>query len=345
MKRIAILTSYWSTNIGNSFFQLGAEYVLKRIFPNDLVFPIGDQPGYAFPQHGWPKNAFDVTATLDIDLLVVLGPVLRPEFEHMLLPTLKALAQKGTKFLFMGMGMMQYDDATIERVKGYLRELPVAAFVSRDRPTYDAFHEVCPHAFDGVDVAFFVSDVWGDAPRPNMAPYMVMNFDQLPEPDFVESPSGIPIGKATYEMRMPDFRRKFSEKGTLFNIVERMVFPQKATTELGGLQIVRTDHRYNPVVLKKIYNAPNTYSGDTPYSYFALYSGCELTLSNRVHACAATLAFGNKAMLVSKTPRAYLLDRAGAATIKEKPTSLDMDKLAAEKRSLIEFVGNALVAL
>jgi hypothetical protein len=348
VKRIGIITGYWSTNIGNSFFQLGAMHVLKQIFPNDLVFAVGDQAGYAFPQHGTPANSLDVTASLDLDYLVILGPFIRPEFESLLLPTMKALAKRGTKFILMGIGMMKYDAATISMVKSALKELPIEVFVTRDRQTYEAFSDVSQHSFDGVDIAFFVADTWPREVKPNLGRYIVLNFDQLPEPDFVEvsGSSGnhlvIPLGEKNYELQMSGWRRTLSEKGTLFNILERTYVKRKPVTQIGEFNVVRTDHRYNPVLLKKIYNAPSTYSADVPYSYLALYNGCEVTISNRVHACVATMAFGNKAMLISKTPRAFLLDRAGASTIKEKPTALDMDALAEEKRRYVEFLGEAL---
>ena len=344
MKRIGILTGYWSTNIGNAFFQLGAKYVLDRIFPNDLVFPIGDQAGYAFPRHGTPANSLDVVASLDLDYVVILGPFIRPEFDALLLPTLQALAKRGTKFIMLGIGMMQYDAGTVSAVKGQLRDLPISAFVTRDRQTFDAFSDLSCPTFDAVDIAFFIADTWPSEVRPTLDPYVVLNFDQLPEPAFVttNSSTGIQLGNKRYELQMSSWRRTLSEKGVLFNLLERMFVPRRPVTRIGEYTVVRTDHRYNPVIRRKIYNAPSTYSGDVPYSYLALYNGCSATFSNRVHACVATLAFGNPAMLISKTPRAFLLDRAGATTIKEQLTKLDMVALAEEKRRYIEFLGNAL---
>lgn len=43
---IVIAAGYWSTNIGNSFVQLGTKYLLNQLFPDKEVFLLTDQPGY-----------------------------------------------------------------------------------------------------------------------------------------------------------------------------------------------------------------------------------------------------------------------------------------------------------
>jgi hypothetical protein len=46
MKTFAVLAGYWSANIGNSFFQLGAQFLLEQIFPDGHVVMLSDQPAY-----------------------------------------------------------------------------------------------------------------------------------------------------------------------------------------------------------------------------------------------------------------------------------------------------------
>ena len=62
------------------------------------------------------------------------------------------------------------------------------------------------------------------------------------------------------------------------------------------------------------------------------------TLSDRVHACAVTLAFGHSAMLFAKTNRHGLLERAGAEGISERLVKLDMNKLDMEKQIQIQWL-------
>ena len=68
--RIGVLTGYWSTNIGNAFFQLGAQYALEQALPGAHIFLIGDQPGYWNVAQGNPANALDYVKPLDLDAAV-----------------------------------------------------------------------------------------------------------------------------------------------------------------------------------------------------------------------------------------------------------------------------------
>ena len=67
-----------------------------------------------------------------------------------------------------------------------------------------------------------------------------------------------------------------------------------------------------------------------------------MTLSDRVHACAVTLAYGNTAMLFSKTSRDGLLQRVGAEEITHKPVKLDMLSLNYEKEAMIQWLESVL---
>lgn len=107
---------------------------------------------------------------------------------------------------------------------------------------------------------------------------------------------------------------------------------------MGPYGIVRTDHRFHPHFRGKIYEQANSYVADLPYGYLNLYANASLTLSDRVHACAVTLAFGKSAMLFSKTNRSGLLERVGAAEICQKPVALDMDYLADEKQKQLRWL-------
>jgi hypothetical protein len=111
---------------------------------------------------------------------------------------------------------------------------------------------------------------------------------------------------------------------------------------IDGKLIVRTDHRYNPFLMKKNYRAPMMYSGDVPYSYLNIYANSDLTISNRVHACVATVSYGNPAMLFTRSPRAYLLKRLGLDNIKNEPQRVDLGFLRDEKYKLIDWLGARL---
>lgn len=340
---IGVYAGYWSTNIGNSFFQLGAEYVIKKAFSNANVFLIADEPGYINPTKGNPEFSFNPVLEMDLDVVVILGPFIRPEIYKIISSTLFILKNKGVKIWAMGVGMMDYSPETILKAKEILQKIDPDIFISRDRETYEAFKSVVRNPYDGIDLGFFSSDIYKGTGVNGK--YITLNFDQLPEPIIKEK-----IGNQLFEfdgieygLSFNDFKKKFYEKGFKYQFLDRMLFNQKYNDNVGEYKILRTDHRYNPIFLKKVYSLPNTIASDIPYPYWAVYKNSALTISNRVHACVATLSFGNPAWLFSKSPRAFLLDRVGATTIKKGPTTIDLVKLNEEKNNLIQFVKDSII--
>ena len=110
-----------------------------------------------------------------------------------------------------------------------------------------------------------------------------------------------------------------------------------------SFRVIRTDHRFHPHFRGKIYRQPNSFVADLPHGYLNLYANAEFTLSDRVHACAVTLAYGHSAMLFAKTDRHGLLGRVGAEGITEHPVKLDMKRLENEKKSQIDWLNNVLL--
>lgn len=345
---VAVLTGYWSTNIGNSFFQLGAEWALRQTLPGANIMLIGDQPGYWNTGKGNPANALDYVAHLDLDAVVLLGPAFRPEAEGIVGDMLARQHAKGAKIIVLAAGMMQYDEQTVECSRRMLERTPPFIFTTRDTETFELLGDIAEHACDGIDVATFVSDLFTPTTS-DLPPYVAMNFDQIPEPRFAPSDPGaqgaIEIGGAWWRCEQPRWRTEMSYKSRAFLFADSFLPHGKAPEKLGDLSVVRTDHRYNPFLMRKCYRSPMTYTGDVPYSYLNIYANAECTISNRVHACVATASFGKPAMLFTRSPRAYLLKRLGLDTIREKPTKLDLAFLADEKAKLLGFLRERLAPL
>ncbi|MCC5822904.1 MAG: polysaccharide pyruvyl transferase family protein [Phycisphaerales bacterium] len=346
--RIGVLTGYWSTNIGNAFFQLGAEYAINRAYPGAHVFLIGDQPGYWNTRKGNPANALDYVKHLDLDAVVVLGPYVRPEMEGITAAMLRAQHRKGAKIIVLAAGMMQYDKDTIALSRKLMSECPPHIFTTRDTETYEALGDLAAHAYDGVDVATFVSEVFPRVPT-DLEPYMVLNFDQIPEP--VIGPKDGFAGRVdrSFEfegrewcVRQPQKRTEWSYRKRAYPFLDAMLFRSPRPERIDGRLVLRTDHRYNPFLMLKSYRSPNTYVGDIPHTYLSIYANSQLTISNRVHACVATVSYGNAAMLFTRSPRAYLLKRLGLESIKDRPQRVDLDFLRREKASLIAWLGDRL---
>ena len=345
-KRIAIPAGYWSTNIGNSFFQLGAEYVLRTAFPGHEIILIGDQPGYWVPgTKGNPEQAFILTDHLDIDYIAIQGPFLRPEYDRIWLPTLQKLYARGVKIILLAAGMMDYSSEQVQRYREWLSKTPPYILITRDAITYNAIYDLAEHSYNGIDIAFFVSDYY-TPPKMLGESFVTFNFDKWPEPTITrinnpEELSGnnyiIKFEGENWMLSFPRLRTKLVQRSRQFQFLNTWL-PERHHDSFGRFSIVRTDHRFNPLIVRNIFKKKNLIVMDIPHPYLAVYANTKLTLSNRVHACVATLAYGNPAMLFSHSPRAALLDRAGLQEIGKQPVKIDMTYLEREKERLIAFL-------
>ncbi len=104
-----------------------------------------------------------------------------------------------------------------------------------------------------------------------------------------------------------------------------------------GREVLYTHHDlWGPLPTHYI-NKPNTLVSDVPEDYLTLYSQVNVTHSDRVHACLASLAYGNKARLYSNTPRKSLFNKVNLSDICNKVCSIDMDNLLKLKNDQINL--------
>lgn len=108
-----------------------------------------------------------------------------------------------------------------------------------------------------------------------------------------------------------------------------------------GKEVIYTHHDCFGKLPTRYMNQKNTLISELPYDYLTIYKNVDVTYAERVHACIATLAFGNKAMLFSDTIRADLFDKIlddGTKNIRKGAICADKIKLDKEKRRMVENV-------
>jgi hypothetical protein len=107
------------------------------------------------------------------------------------------------------------------------------------------------------------------------------------------------------------------------------------------LPIIRPCHRpHRPKQL--IFFRPNAVSSFVHEPYLNLYANAALTLSDRLHAAVAALAFGGPVRLFLESNRVRLLERARCDAALRQVYVADARYLAAEKRRLVAWLGQAL---
>jgi hypothetical protein len=343
----------WSPNIGNAFFQLGGYHVLKSIVPDATFSFINEKPGYPQywnPRGGNPRDYFDMASAVRSDYLVLMGPMFRPETMDIWGDSLEKIVAQGTRLIYLGIGAMRYEPEYIELYRTFLKKFPAYIFASRDHESYEKLGDLAQYAYDGIDLAFFIPDFFPITGFTNLPPYVALNFDKIPEPEFVILNNSTSIGdqaKAlkkfefngqTWIVKQENWRTRLARRSRYTMLLESIIFKGNQNKMLGDYPIVRTDHRYTPIIGRRTYRYPNVMVNDTPYPYFEIYGNAELILSDRLHACVMGMAYGKSAMVFSESPRLRLLERFNIPEITSRPVKIDPAVLNQEKTGLREFL-------
>lgn len=353
-RTIALAAGYWSTNIGNAFFNLGTKYVLENALPGWQVRFVSDMPGYwSFwnKSRGNPPTAANVWKLITPDYIVLNGPCLTRFLGPIWSDTLEYQLNRGAQLVILSAGQMEYTKEEVSHVREVLRRYRPVLLTSRDRTVYETFGDLAESAYDGIDTGFFASDYH---PRRQWweKPYIVSSFDYLPEPRLVqdaESYQGplsarLEIGGKEYRVVFPRLDVALSRRWRWWRYLKgalRLDHPE-ASSFLDGYLLVRPEHRANPMFVSKTYAAANGFVSDIPYTYLDLYSNAELILSDRVHACVAALAYGRRAVFFGETGRSRLLGRLLPDAESGRVLELEESVLAREKQAMIRFVQTAL---
>ena len=349
--RVAYSTGFWCTNIGNGFFSLGVEYVLKKILGNQNVTIVSDYQTYTtgYGKRLYPdKNQLEYIAKLDVDYLVLAGPVLSKYFLLLWKDILLELDKRGIRYILLSAGMMKMTDEALNECKSFFEKVPPFILSSRDKKTFDAFSKYAVHAYNGICFSFFAPEFYHPAKINDK--YITFNFDKISEPliwiDDSEDDNSFVFEGSRFHLKQSGLLPKLATKTDRFSdalIYGSSILPQrKRADHVGDYKIYRTDHRFHPHYRSKIYSQNNSFCADLPYGYLNIYANSEFTLSDRVHACAVTLAYGNSAMFFAKTDRTGLLERVGAEGISEHLVSLNMDYLNSEKQKLLSWLSGVL---
>jgi len=281
----------WATNIGNAFIDFGALHLTKKHNPTFY----SEWSQMYFAKKGKYLNTFE---HLKPKCAFFSGMVTCSQFIKDQADTIAILDKIGIPIILNGVGGEEYTGEEVSEFRHFLSNHNIAGLISRDEDTYEAYKDVVPMAFSGIDCGFFLPDCDQfkciiDCEKR----YTVINEDNN---GFLNDPSSY----AEYKQAV--------DWGTL-------CYSHHCLTELSESQISKN----------------NTMLAELPYEYVNLYAMSEVTIATRIHACVATLAFGGKAMLLYDTPRVRVLHRVGCDKITEEPVTVDQQHLKKLKLSHI----------
>jgi hypothetical protein len=317
MKQIFYFGHCWADNVGNAFIDYGINYSLKEAL-KDYDVQINNisnmQPynDYKFNQKfpynilsgGRKKteNVFDLRMHTKPDLVVLGGSLFDVFWCNVHARFLNWLIEKQYPVLVLGGGGgNNYSQEELDFVSSYWKKINFIGYIARDEKAYSNFGKFAKVAYSGIDNAFFLNNAFTPA-KLEIEPYVANTFD------------------LTYPREVND----------------------------GSKKIIKISHRLLDVdsfrlFLKKRFKAFKTvstydYVSDYPEDYLNLYANADVTHSDRVHACVATLIFGGKTQYYDKSDRSYLFDRVNLSEIRNKPVRLDMDLINTEKEKQLEAI-------
>lgn len=346
--RVALVSGFWGQNIGNAFFNIGGKWILEQVFGHGEVDFIQDQPGYRTFHNaakGNPENDIGYLQYLDVDYIVLQGPLLTETVAALWAPTLTALNRRGTRVILLGAAFFKFTDRELAQARSFLEEFRPALISTRDSRSYNIIKSwnLSVPLFDGLDSAFFAPKTYSPFKTTGLE-YYAFNFDRYPEPtirlgDFVAR-DGIRFEAdgAIWNLRVPPAVSRLAHRSKVKAYMGHALDRRKLPQELNGRKIIRPEHRFNPHVTYKIYQHANAIASDEPWTYFTIYANSRMTLTDRVHACVVTLAYGGPAMLFTPSPRSSLFDRVGCGDIRNRPVSIDPAYLEGERENELAWL-------
>jgi len=191
--KVAYCTGFWCTNIGNGFFSLGVEYVLKRVFGSHNVTIVSDFQTYTtgYGRRLYPhKNQLEYISQLDVDYIVLAGPVISKYFLILWKDILLKLKERGVGYMILSAGVMKLGEEDKKKVEAFFDECPPFILTSRETSTYMAFGKYAINAYDGICFSFFAPDYYNPCGIDWEHPYWVCNFDKINEPEIWSGNSG-----------------------------------------------------------------------------------------------------------------------------------------------------------
>ncbi len=354
-KKVLFAGSCWPTNIGNAFVNLGAINLMhKALGEAGEVWHVGGISNYLAGVHGKLQNNLHLADGMDIDYIVMGGMTQCVAHLRGCAPFLRHAIERGVKIVIAGGGAEAYDEDEVAWVRQFMRELPVFCFISRDTYSFEKYGDLAEHSYDGIDSAFFIADRFQPVPL-SLNGCVVLNFDKLREPPVVNASNPERNDNSPTIAKGNDPQATRQLLGRLRRLLGRIVRgdpirqrnEQNCLTEKEHLDaeerfVVRTHHAVMSDT-SHCFDRPYTMVSDLPSDYLSLYSHAHVTYSDRIHACIATLAFGNRAQLFGRhVPRLRMFERVGVGDILQHPVQLDMQILDDEKQKQVAFLRDIL---
>lgn len=304
--KILVENSVWA-NVGNGWYQYSLYYMLKNLFPEHDVI-MGEGPinlAFRIKKPEQQANALNWMNYQRADIHIFSGPMMS-DLDNLYFTKIKNLIARGEEYALVSCSGTAYTKSRINDLGEFLKKYPPLFMSTRDEETYNSFSPFIPNSYNGICTAFLVNKNIDIRAYKMEKPFFISSFYREEEPTFHLIDENKPSSLENLEV----IHRK-NTFGLPYVISRHLNYRHKHQVEIGGMNIVRTiqglSTRFNHIN----FAAPNSFISFNPLTYLELVKSSEFTISDRVHACAVSLACGHPARFMFSTPRAGIFDRLG----------------------------------
>lgn len=303
--KIIVENSSWN-NIGNAWFSFSAIFLLKSMYPQHEVVMGESNICGSFRVHNKQErnNAFKLYEYQRADIHVFCGPMmdlLTKDYRK----TIEELTRRKEKYCLISASGTSMSSEEISATREFMQKYPPLFFSSRDEYTYNTFKDYVPVAYNGICTAFLCGRTIQVSAFKMEKPFFISSFYMELEPTFsVEEGKESNIENIKVKRHPTMYRLPFW-------ISRHLNYKREQQREVGGKIIVRTIQNLNTRFNHINFAMPNSFISFNPLSYLEIVKSSEFTISDRVHACAVSLAMNHPARFMFNTPRAGIFDRMG----------------------------------
>ncbi|HMI00882.1 MAG TPA: polysaccharide pyruvyl transferase family protein [Pedobacter sp.] len=301
--KILVENSTWN-NIGDGFYQSSLYSLIKQMYPNDDVLMEEGPMNRAFrPKIARQKdNFFNLMSFQTADVHVFSGPMI-PQLLNNYKQKIIDIKSRGADYMLISVSGAGVQEGFRQELGAFLKKYPPILFSSRDEETYSKFKEFVPESYNGICTAFIVNRMLPVDEFKPKTPFFISSFYSELEPIFKTNGPVI--------LENVSLERKNTYLNLSHNISRHLNFLRPQQVMLDTHQIVRVHQDLSTHFYHIKFSHPNSFMSFNLLSYLAMYKSADFTISDRVHSCAVSLAFGKPARLFTKSPRAGIFDRLG----------------------------------
>jgi hypothetical protein len=295
--RICVENSTWN-NVGDGFYQAALQAFLQDALVEHQVSMMDGPVARAFrPGEKFEPHAFDSSQYCDADLYVFSGPILNGAFFPYYSDFISRIVAAGKRYAMISVHGSRRGPITAS-IREFLVKYPPAFFCTRDPLTTALYGDLGFNHYDGICFAFCVPELgvpelkFG---RPTVAVSMYAALE--PEIKFARAGS------------VSDVRLTPVDKARMWNVRRHLQWLRPRPAEVDGVLLVRPIHDIGYRFPHLNFASPNSYLSYNPLGYLAIYKAVDATITDRVHAAVASLAFGKPVHYLGSDPRDSIFDR------------------------------------